>query len=59
MKLDKSLHQEFQDGDYYKFEDDRAEERIKKDQVCLFSSSCKTVVPVVQLQCQVGTCISF
>jgi len=33
VKLDKSLHQEFQDGDYYKFEDDRAEERIKKDQI--------------------------
>jgi hypothetical protein len=34
VKLDKSLHQEFQDADYYKFEDDRTEERIKKDQVC-------------------------
>ncbi|KAH8970141.1 hypothetical protein BDL97_02G072700 [Sphagnum fallax] len=33
VKLDKTLHQEFQDADYYKFEDDRTEERIKKDQI--------------------------
>jgi hypothetical protein len=42
VKLDKTLHQEFQDADYYKFEDDRTEERIKKDQVC-FS---KFILPV-------------